>query len=95
MTRIKATLFGIPQQKYEPQKFFHTSIKKPKIEYIELYSFEFNTDESFIKVKEGTKYNYIIYPKYRKNIEEKYNIKIPIFIKKLVWKLEEINGSTK
>lgn len=91
MTKVKATLFGIPQQKYQPQKYFHTSVKKPKIEYTELLNFEFESDESFKTIKEVTKYNYLTHPKYRKKIEEEYNFKIPIFIKKLVWKLEDIS----
>lgn len=91
MTKVKATLFGIPQQKYQPQKYFHTSVKKPKIEYTELLNFEFESDESFKTIKEVTKYNYLTHPKYRKKIEEAYNFKIPIFIKKLVWKLEDIS----
>jgi hypothetical protein len=89
MTKIKATLFGIPQQRFEPQKYFHTSVKKPKIEYKELYSFEFDCDEPFERVIE-CKYQYLPWPNLRKKIEERFNLKIPIFIRKLVWKLEDI-----
>lgn len=89
MTKIKATLFGIPQQRFKPQKYFHTSVKKPNIEYRELYSFEFECDETLKEVRE-CKYKYLLQPKFRKKIENKFNLKIPIFIRKLVWKLEEI-----
>ena len=91
MTKIKATLFGTPQQRFEPQKYFHTSVKKPKIEYRELYSFEFECDETFEEVREY-KYKYLLQPKFRKKIEERFNLKIPIFIRKLVWKLEDISN---
>lgn len=89
MTKIKATLFGIPQQRFEPQKYFHTSVKKPKIEYRELFNFEFECSEPLVEAKEN-KYNYLPRPRNRKQIEGQFNIKIPIFIRKLIWKLEEI-----
>lgn len=89
MTKVRATLFGIPQQTYEPQKFFHTSVKKPKIEYRQLYCFEFDSEEPFEQVKEN-KYKYLPFPKNRREIEKVFYFKIPIFIRKLVWKLEEV-----
>jgi hypothetical protein len=88
MTKIKATLYGIPQQRYEPQKFFHTSVKKPKIEYKQLYCFDFESEEPFEQIKEN-KYKYLPYPKNRRQIEKTFDLKIPIFIRKLVWKLED------
>ena len=88
MTKIKATLLGIPQQRFVPQKYFHTSVKKPKTEYREIHSFEFECDEPLEKVKEH-KYRYLPYPKNRRQIESMFYLKIPIFIKKLVWKLED------
>jgi len=92
MTKVKATLFGIPERKYKPAKFFHSSVKKPNIEYIEIFSTEFVCSETFEEIKLGAKYNYIDHPHLkRRRIIEKYNLKIPKFIRKLVWVLEEIN----
>ena len=88
MTKIKAILLGIPQQRFEPQKFFHT---KPKIEYRELFSFEFECEDTFEAVREN-KYRYLPFPRLRRKIEERFNLKIPIFIRKLVWKLEEVSS---
>lgn len=91
MTKVKAILLGIPQRRFEPQKYFHTSVKKPKIEYRELFSFEFECEETFKEIKVGAKYKYLPHPVLeRKKIVERFGLKIPIFIRKLVWKLEEV-----
>lgn len=85
MVRYKFILLGVIEPSFKPQFDW----RKKKLQEETIYEFEVESEYDRDEMLKR-KYEFVPYWQKRNEIKEKFNLKIPIWVKRLKWKIEEV-----
>jgi len=86
MPKYKFILIGV----IEPQFKYQFDWRKKKLQQEVVYQFEVESEYDRDEMLKR-KYEFVPYWQNRNEIKEKFNLKIPIWVRRLKWKIEEVN----